>query len=85
MVYYGTDVIDLTDYLNQHPGGQRAILPYERKDIKDILFSVYPHPQSAVKTILRFKYGELVKPTVSVSSNRPGGISPHSINQKGKK
>ena len=59
IVFYGADVIDLTGFAPDHPGGLKAITVYRLKDIKNIIFRVYPHPNSIIKTISQFKCGHL--------------------------
>jgi len=53
-------VVDLTDFVNKHPGGKKAISNYFYKDITDILFSVYPHKSEQTLTVLgRYVVGSI--------------------------
>ncbi|KAE9983699.1 hypothetical protein BLS_003846 [Venturia inaequalis] len=45
-VTIGTRVFDVTDFLNDHPGGGHLILEYGGKDIKDILADELSHSHS---------------------------------------
>ena len=59
IVFYGGDVIDLTGFASEHPGGLKAISVYRLKDIKNIIFRVYPHPQSILTVIAKNKCGTI--------------------------
>lgn len=43
LVFYEDKVLDLSAFMNQHPGGKKALLNYLNKDITNILFTVFPH------------------------------------------
>lgn len=45
-VTIGTKVFDVTDFIDDHPGGGDLILEYAGKDIEDILKDVTSHPHS---------------------------------------
>lgn len=55
--FYDNLVLDLTDFVKIHPGSSQAILNYEKKDIKPLLFTVYPHSKTIVKKLLLYKIG----------------------------
>ena len=41
--FYEDKVLDLTRFMNEHPGGKKALANYVFKDITDTVFTVYPH------------------------------------------
>lgn len=43
LVFYEDKVLDLSAFMNQHPGGKKALMNYINKDITAILFTVFPH------------------------------------------
>ncbi|XP_044724617.1 cytochrome b5-like heme/Steroid binding domain-containing protein [Hirsutella rhossiliensis] len=45
-VTIGTKVYDVTDFVQDHPGGSDLILEYAGKDVEDILKDVASHPHS---------------------------------------
>jgi cytochrome b involved in lipid metabolism len=58
--FYEDRVLDLTEFMNIHPGGQKALKNYVSKDITDILFSVYPHStQSTLQVLFRYQIGKI--------------------------
>lgn len=59
IVYYGEDVLDLTGFVRKHPGGEKAITVYILKDIKNILFRVFPHSDSIIPVLMKYRVGKL--------------------------
>lgn len=43
LFFYEDRVLDLTKFMNTHPGGKKALSNYLLKDITDTVFAVYPH------------------------------------------
>ena len=48
-------MLDLTEFIFEHPGGKKALTNYFYKDITDILFKVFPHKKDKTLQTL-FKY-----------------------------
>lgn len=59
IVFYGEDVLDLTEFARKHPAGEKAISSYFLQDVKNILFRVYPHPKSTVDTLEKYICGKI--------------------------
>lgn len=56
--FYQEQVLDLTDFVNRHPGGKKAISNYFYKDITEILFGVFPHkPEQTLAVLGRYVVG----------------------------
>lgn len=50
----------MTDFIQLHPGGKKALINYTNKDITDILFKVYPHKKENTLNLLnKYKIGTL--------------------------
>ena len=61
--FYEEKVLDLTDCIQLHPGGKKALLNYTNKDITDILFKVYPHRRETTLALLsKYRIGTLSDP-----------------------
>lgn len=61
--FYEEKVLDLTDFIQVHPGGKKALLNYTFKDITDILFKVYPHKKETTLAVLhKYRIGTLSDP-----------------------
>lgn len=61
--FYEEKVLDLTDFIQFHPGGKKALLNYTNKDITDILFKVYPHKkETTLDILLKYRIGTLSDP-----------------------
>lgn len=57
-VFYENKVLDLTDFMVDHPGGMKGIKNYVFKDITNIVFEVYPHPRdTTLSKLMRFQVG----------------------------
>lgn len=53
-------MLDLTDFIYEHPGGKKALSNYYYKDITDILFSVFPHkPEKTLPVLEQYVVGVL--------------------------
>ncbi len=50
--FFEERVLDLTDFIPQHPGGKKAIINYLGKDVSSILFNVYPHNRDTTLKVL---------------------------------
>ena len=60
LFFYEDRVLDLTHFMNEHPGGKKALVNYVYKDITDILFNVYPHKkQTTLGTLFAYTIGRL--------------------------
>lgn len=59
IVFYGEEVFDLTNFASKHPAGEKAITPYLLQDVKNILFRIYPHPDSTVDVLRKYKCGKI--------------------------
>lgn len=61
ILFYGEDVLDLTYFCTQHPGGERAIQRFASQDVKDIFFKIHPHSRQAAEHLKRYRCGKLKK------------------------
>lgn len=62
LVFYENDVLDLTLFAKNHPGGKKIIEDYFMKDISNNIFQLYPHdPYRTMNTLMRYKCGILIK------------------------
>jgi len=51
-------VLDLTNFMDLHPGGKKALINYINKDITNIIFTVYPHTrEKTLKTLKKYMIG----------------------------
>lgn len=62
-VIYKGYVYDVTNFLNQHPGGSNLILSHAGKDVKNILDdpNIHQHTDSAYKLLQEFRIGKLIQ------------------------
>jgi len=62
-VIYKGYVYDVTNFLNQHPGGSNLILSHAGKDVKNILddSNIHQHTDSAYKLLQDFRIGKLIQ------------------------
>lgn len=59
ILFYGEDVLDLSEFGHIHPAGEKAISCYLLQDVKNILFRVYPHPASAENVLKKYICGKI--------------------------
>lgn len=52
-------MLDLTEFSKMHIGGIKAIAMYTLKDVKNILFQVYPHSNQAISVLNTYMCGKL--------------------------
>lgn len=71
IVFYEEKVMDITDFIQRHPGGKKALANYIYKDITDLLFNVYKHEREPTLATLN----TLVIGTLP-SRNRLNTLSP---------
>lgn len=57
IVFFDEKVLDLTDFLDKHPGGSKAIQHYRNKNISKILFQVYPHSPYTKSLLMLYSIG----------------------------
>ncbi|KAF4507290.1 hypothetical protein G6O67_005947 [Ophiocordyceps sinensis] len=69
-VTIGTKVYDVTDFMQDHPGGSDLILEYAGRDVEDILkdFASHPHSEAAYE-ILDDSLVGFVPPVKAVAAN----------------
>ena len=68
LFFYEDKVLDLTNFMNEHPGGRKALTNYVYKDITDIIFSVYPHKKEpTLIKLLSYTVGKI--PPVDMKQN----------------
>lgn len=61
LITYKREVFDVTDFLEDHPGGDQIIKDCNGRDVSDLFHSSYPHAHSkaAGRMLARYKVGEL--------------------------
>jgi 4-hydroxysphinganine ceramide fatty acyl 2-hydroxylase len=80
-VTLGTKVYDVTEFLDDHPGGDDLVLQYGGKDITEIMedFSSHEHSESAYEVLEEYLIGFVAKEKVIdavVDSDKPDTIVP---------
>ena len=89
-VTVGTKVYDVTEFLDDHPGGSQLVLDYGGKDVKDIMEDTvsHYHSESAWDILDDFHIGfvatDRVMKTVT-DSNAPDAIVPLPPSEEGQK
>lgn len=74
-VTIGTKVYDVTDFVDDHPGGGDLILEYAGKDVEDILKDVSSHPHSeAAYEVLDESLVGFVVPEKAVPAGEPTSV-----------
>jgi cytochrome b involved in lipid metabolism len=63
IMFHEERVIDVTEFMQAHPGGKKALISYIYKDITDILFKVYKHPKEQTLATLRQYVIGVIAPT----------------------
>jgi cytochrome b involved in lipid metabolism len=43
ILFFEDKVIDITNFITQHPGGKKTLIDYIYKDVTNVLFKIYPH------------------------------------------
>ena len=56
ILVYEDDVLDVTDFLKDHPGGAGIIEDYNNNEITELFHSAYPHAHSKTALRLLYKY-----------------------------
>jgi len=58
--FYQDKVLDLTNFMEIHPGGKKALTNYLNKDITNIVFTVYPHKKETThSTLIKYVIGKI--------------------------
>lgn len=79
-------MLDLTNFITEHPGGKKALVNYVNKDITDILFKVYPHKKDTILKVLeRYKIGTLLTRDRKRTTTPPPNFHEKSILKEKKK
>jgi cytochrome b involved in lipid metabolism len=59
LVFFQNKVVDLTTYIDSHPGGKRAIANHLNTDVTTSIFTVFQHKGTVVQMLLQFVIGEI--------------------------
>jgi len=85
IVFYEDKALDITGFMNQHPGGRKALTNYLNKDITSILFTVFPHKKEAtLNTLLRYTIGRIPLQDTKANQKLERAKSPTPIKDKKK-
>ena len=58
--FYQDKVLDLSNFMEIHPGGKKALTNYLNKDITNIIFTVYPHKrETTLSTLIKYVIGRI--------------------------
>ncbi|KAF5261571.1 Ceramide very long chain fatty acid hydroxylase SCS7 [Fusarium oxysporum f. sp. cepae] len=89
-VTIGSEVYDVTEFVQDHPGGRDLILDYAGQDAKEILqdHASHPHSEAAYEILGDYHVGFVVSPKAADSNDsvqsshngvgiQDGGVEPH--------
>jgi cytochrome b involved in lipid metabolism len=77
--FYQDKVLDLTNFMEIHPGGKKALTNYINKDITNIIFTVYPHKKETTQsTLMNYAIGKIPEEDMKqqAKSARPPTLTP---------